>query len=205
MPIAAQHIKEALKHLRSVDPIMKKLIKRVGACGLRTKPGHFDTLVSSIISQQISTVAASTIYGRLVDFLKPNKITAESLIHYKPENLRPLGLSGQKSTYILDLAEKIHNKKITLTGLHRLDDQEVIDNLTMVKGIGRWSAQMFLIFSLGRLDVLAEDDLGLQNAVQSIYECDNRPNKKELLKIAEPWAPYRSVASWYLWEEWDNR
>jgi DNA-3-methyladenine glycosylase II len=190
----------AVKHLRRADPVMRDLIKAVGPCAL--KPGargdHFTTLLRAIVGQQLSAKAAETIWQRLIA-LHPNgrKLQPADVLKASDAELRGVGLSNAKVTYARDLAERIHSGELNLAKLSRKADDAIIDELVAVRGIGRWTAEMFLLFKLGRPDVWATDDLGLQNAVRNRYGV--QPTKATLLEIAEPWRPWRSVASWYLW------
>ncbi len=213
MPFSAQHIKAARLHLQKHDPVMKRLLKRIGPFTGKTTRHRFGTLVKSIVSQQISTSAARTIHGRLNDLVNGQtgasasrnfKIEPEDLIRYSIEELREAGISKQKATYLLDLATKVNTQVIDLSGIHRLQDEEAIEVLTEVKGIGRWTAQMFLMFCLGRMDILPVDDLGIKNAIATEYRLKELPDKATIETIASPWRPYASVASWYLWRSTDT-
>ncbi len=190
---------KAQRHLARRDPVLKQLIKAVGPCTLVHEPNHFAALVRSIISQQISTRAAASIRGRLEEALVPTGVTAAA-IHAAPEELlRGAGLSANKARSLRDLAEKVHTGVVPLHTLHQAEDEEVINQLLPIRGIGTWTAQMFLIFSLGRLDVLPVDDLGLRTGVQRVYELGELPTKARLHELAKPWQPYRSIATWYFW------
>lgn len=178
---------------------MKKIVKAVGPCTIKTRSNRFMTLVDSILSQQISGAAARTIHGNLVNALQPNKICPEALVKFDVDQLRSLGISRQKAVYILDLAGKVQEGEINLKGVSRLDDEGVIVELTKIKGIGPWTAQMFLMFCLGRLDVFPADDLGIQNAIRKHYQPRGQFNRNRMEKIAQPWRPYATIASWYLW------
>ena len=200
MPLSAQHVKSARLHLRKCDPVLADIIKKVGPCTLKTQRNKFHMLVRSIVSQQISTAAARTIRGRLEDLVKPNKIAPEHLVVFDVDDLREAGISRQKAGYILDLAQKVDSGEVDLKRTGRMDDEDVITELIKIKGIGRWTAQMYLMFSLGRLDVFPVDDLGIQNAIKKAYPKPRGDwNKDKLLKKAEPWHPYATIASWYLW------
>jgi DNA-3-methyladenine glycosylase II len=187
---------KAHRHLSRKDQVMKQLIKLVGPCTLQHNPDGFRVLVSSIVSQQISTKAAKSIMARLLD-LQP--LTPAALLKQKQEKLRAAGLSANKVRAVLDLAQKVRDGEVNLKALPGLDDEEVINRLLPVYGIGRWTAEMFLIFSLGRQDVLPLSDLGLRAGMQKQYELDERPAPARLTELAEPWRPYRSIATWYLW------
>ncbi|MDQ3700714.1 MAG: DNA-3-methyladenine glycosylase [Chloroflexota bacterium] len=190
----------AVQHLRAADPIMARIIDLVGPFNLRSQPSHFYALLSSIVSQQISTKAAATILGRVVAlFPSAADLTPLAVLALGPEPLRIAGLSGMKARYVLDLSERVSDGRLDLSRLETLEDEAVIAELLPVKGIGRWTAEMFLIFSLGRLDVLPVDDLGLRLAVQRHYSFPELPQAAQIRTLATPWAPYRTVATWYLW------
>ena len=198
MPFYAQDIKAARDHLRKNDPVMKAIIRDVGPFTVKARRDRFSTLVFSILSQQISTAAAKTIRGRLLAAVD-NKVTAEKMVKFDVDKLRELGISRQKVGYILDLADKVHSKSLDLSKLHRSDDETAIESLVQVKGIGRWTAQMFLMFSLARLDVLPVDDLGIKNAMVASYNLKD-PTKEAMTSLAQKWQPYRTIACWYLWQ-----
>ena len=183
------------------DPVLGAVIKRHGACGLAEaqRADHFSALVRSITFQQLSTKAASTIYGRMVALMPGGHPTPEALVALTDEQLRAAGISRQKGGYLRDLCEKVITGALPLEALETMTDEEVIVSLTQVKGIGRWSAEMFLMFRLHRPDVLPVGDLGIVNAIQRVYGLRKRPTPARIEKIGEAWRPYRSVASWYLW------
>jgi DNA-3-methyladenine glycosylase II len=187
---------KAHRHLSRKDQVMKRLIKSIGPCTLQHDPDGFGVLVRAIVSQQISTKAAKSITARLQE-LQPLKPAA--LLRQKPDKLRAAGLSAGKLRAILDLSQKVHDRSLNLKDLPGLDDEEVIAQLLPVYGIGRWTAEMYLIFSLGRLDVLPLSDLGLRVGIQRQYELEERPAPARLTELAEPWRPYRSIATWYVW------
>ena len=187
------------RHFRSADPIMGALARRVGPFTLKPQRNRFGMLVRSILSQQLSTKAARTIRGRLEDLVAPSPITPESLEGLTKEQLRGVGLSNNKAEFVLDLAHKIRGGEVKLNTLGRKDDEAVIAELTKIRGIGRWTAQMFLIFSLGRLNVFPHDDLGVRSAIRNLYALPELPDKATSHRIAAPWQPYASVASWYCW------
>ncbi len=192
-------IANACAHLASVDPIMASAIERVGPCTLQPDPDIFQALVDAIISQQISVKAADAIMGRVRAALPEGNVTPEALFAWDFERLRTLGLSTPKARYILNLVEHIHSGQLQLEHLREMDDEEVITQLTAVKGIGRWTAEMCLIFTLGRPDVLPVDDLGFVEAVRVAYDLPARPTRKELQERGELWRPYRTFATWYMW------
>jgi len=187
------------------DPVIRDLMLRYGPCGL-AQAQHADpfrALIHSIISQQLSTRAAATIEGRFRALFggvpTPTQVTATS-----DTELRVVGLSGQKVRYLRDLCRRVEDGSLQLTELEHMSDDEVIAALTQVKGIGRWTAEMFLMFRLHRPDVLPVDDLGIVKAVQRAYRLRTVPTSKRLIHLGESWRPYRSVACWYLWASLDN-
>lgn len=213
MPFTAQHIKSARLHLQKSDPVMKQLLKQVGPFTAKSKRDRFATLVGSIVSQQISTTAARTIWERLqltvsqraaVANQPTTKLVPDNVLLFEVDDLREAGVSRQKATYILDLAEKVASEAVNLKAIGRMADEDAIAQLVQVKGIGRWTAQMFLMFSLARLDVLPVDDLGIKNAVQKHYDLSELPSGPKIEQIALPWRPYATIASWYLWQSLDG-
>ena len=188
------------------DPILAALIRRHGPCGLAAarRADHFSALVRAITFQQLSTKAAATIYNRMAALMPGGVPTPAGFAALSDEQLRSAGLSRQKIGYLRDLCEKVDSTTIDLDTVDSLSDEEVIAALVTIKGIGRWSAEMFLIFRLLRPDVLPVGDLGIIIAVQKAYKLRKRPTPDRLRKIGEAWRPYRSVASWYLWRSLDN-
>lgn len=193
----------AIRHLRRVDSRMREVIDAVGPCTLKPRRERFAMLARSIIAQQISVAAARTINARVVELVSPGRLSADALMAVSPQQLRAAGVSQQKASYLLDLANRVASGEVRLTGLARRDDETIIADLVKVKGIGRWTAQMFLIFALGRPDVLAEDDLGLRSAVKRIHNLAELPTKAEFRELASAWTPYSTVASWYCWRSAD--
>ncbi|TMC18623.1 MAG: DNA-3-methyladenine glycosylase 2 family protein [Chloroflexi bacterium] len=189
----------ATAHLSDVDPIMRATIERVGPCTLQPDPDIFNALVEAIISQQISVKAAAAITARVRATLPDGKVTPENLLLLDFDRLRALGLSTAKARYVLNLLEHVHSGQLQLATLPELADEEVITRLTAVKGIGRWTAEMCLIFTMGRPDVLPIDDLGFLEGVRVAYELLARPSKQEIRERAELWRPYRTFATWYMW------
>jgi DNA-3-methyladenine glycosylase II len=190
-------IRKARRHLRSADPIMKAIIDAVGPFTLGLERNRFRMLVCSIISQQISGSAAASIIRRLRTLAGPGGLKAANLARFSIAELRSVGLSPQKASYVTDLVKKVNDGAVNLWQIGRLSDEQVIAQLIQVKGIGRWTAQMFLIFSLGRLDVFPHDDLGVRSAIRDNYGLADLPDKEAALKIAKPWRPFSSIASWY--------
>ena len=203
MSFSAQHIKAARLHLQKSDPVMKAIIRSVGPFTARVNRDRFLTLVNSIVSQQISGAAARTIQSRLADAVSPELISPTSLSRFDTDQLRELGISQQKAGYLLDLSQRVLRGSVDLAGLHRRSDDDVITELVQVKGIGTWTAQMFLMFSLGRLDVFPVDDLGIRNGIKLNYASRGKLTTARMEKIARPWRPYATVASWYLWQSLD--
>ena len=189
---------KAQRHLSRRDPVLRKVIKAVGPCTLRPVADFFIVLARAINSQQISTRAAAAIFGRLQE-LSPDGLTPAAVLAATDDQLRGAGLSRSKVLSLRDLAARVHSGALPLHDLPRLSDEEVVALLVPVRGIGIWTAQMFLIFSLGRLDVLPVDDLGLRAGVRDTYGLPELPNRAALFERAESWRPYRSVATWYLW------
>lgn len=184
------------------DPVLGAAIKRIGACGLaaRQRNDHLTALAGAIVSQQLSTKAAATIFGRFVSLFPDGQIDPAQIAAFDDPTLRAVGLSGQKVSYLRDLSARILDGRLQLDAIDQLPDEDVITRLTEVKGFGRWTAEMFLMFRLHRPDVLPVDDLGIVKAVQKLYGLRKRPDAKRLRKLGEAWKPYRSVASWYLWQ-----
>jgi DNA-3-methyladenine glycosylase II len=195
----ASYFAKAQRHLARRDPVLKRLIRAIGPCTLRVDPDHFRVLVESIVSQQISTKAADSIFARLEQLLSSTGITPAGLLAQSETALRGVGLSSGKQRALRDLAEKVQSGTVAFAGLASLDDEDVIRHLLPVRGIGRWTAEMFLIFSLGRPDVLPVGDFGFRAGVQATCGLEELPDKQRLLEMAEPWRPYRSIATWYFW------
>ncbi|HEV8236627.1 MAG TPA: DNA-3-methyladenine glycosylase [Gemmatimonadaceae bacterium] len=193
----------SIRHLKSVDPVLASVIDRVGPCRLeqRREGTHFDALVRSIVYQQLSGKAASTILGRVHGLFGDRSPTPSELLATPDETLRTAGLSRQKLSYLKDLATKVESGVVPLAAdtIDHLADDEIIDRLVQVKGIGRWTVHMFLIFRLGRPDVLPELDLGIQNAIRRAYRLRKQPGPKDVKRIGKKWTPHASIASWYLW------
>lgn len=184
------------------DPKLGAVIKRIGPCELHAyaPKDPFETLCMSIASQQLSTKAAATIFGRFKDLFPPDRKPApDRVMTLTDDEIRAAGFSRPKVTFIKDLAAHVIDGRLDLAKLRKHSDDEVMQQLVAVKGIGRWTAEIFLLFRLGRPDVLPADDLGLMNAVQRAYGLRKRPDAKKLRQMGETWRPYRSVAAWYLW------
>ena len=192
----------AVRHLKRADPVLASIIERVGPnrFGSRAYGSHLDALVRSIVSQQLSTSAASTIHGRLIALVGIANPQPEHWLALDDPALRAAGLSRQKIVYIRDLARHVQDGELPMAKLHEMTDDEVIEALTRVKGIGVWTAQMFLMFRLGRPDILPVLDLGIRNAFRRAYKLRKDPTAKRMQSLAKAWEPYRSVGSWYLWQ-----
>ncbi len=203
MSFAAQHVRDARNHLRKSDLRMREVIQMVGPFTARIHRDRFQALARAIVAQQISGKAATSIWGKLADSFG-GEVSASGLTGRSVDQLRECGVSSQKANYLLDLARHVDDGRLVLAQMGRGSDEAVIESLTQVKGIGRWTAQMFLIFSLGRLDVLPVDDLGIRSAVMRKYELKELPKPAQMEEIAAPWRPYASIASWYLWQWLDN-
>ena len=191
-------MQEAIHHLRRNDPVMSAIIERVGAYAIRFREPNFESLVKAIVFQQLSGKVATVIYSRVAAAVKGN-MTPEEVLKLRPARMRKLGLSKQKTVYIRDLARHARDRRVAFEELAALPDQEVIERLTRVKGIGEWTVHMFLIFALRRNDVLPTGDLGIRNAIRKAYGMEELPTPAEMQAMASKWRPYCSVASWYLW------
>jgi DNA-3-methyladenine glycosylase II len=198
---------EAIEHLRAADPVMAEIIERVGPCmlGFRTDRGgpahdHYGALVRAIVGQQLSVSAARSIYGRLTDRYGGRTPTPAQLLADDPEELRAAaGLSRAKVVFLRDLAERLESGHLRLDDLEEVPDKEVAERLLEVKGVGQWTVDMYLLFHLGRPDVLPVGDLGIRRAAMQEYGLRKLPRPERLVALARPWRPWRSVASWYLW------
>jgi DNA-3-methyladenine glycosylase II len=195
--------------LRAADPTMAALIERIGEIDLETRlrrrseerpADAYGALLRAIVGQQLSTKAARTIYGRILELFAGTTPTPEQLLEAKEEDLRAAGLSGRKVEYIRDLATHVISGELELDRLDELSDEEAIEEIVAVRGLGRWTAEMFLLFHLERPDILSGGDLGIRKAVQVEYGLEEMPTPERVLEIGEPWRPHRSLASLYLWE-----
>lgn len=193
----------ATLHLRESDPVMAGIIERVGPYNLVPREPTFETLARSIAFQQLSGKAAGTIFGRLRKAVG-RRFTASAFLRLTEEELRACGLSRQKIASLTDLAERVARREIQFHRLTDLEDEEIIERLSQVRGVGVWTVQMFLIFALQRPNVMPLADLGIRNAVRKAYGLSELPTAAELLVLAEKWHPYCSIASWYLWRSLDG-
>ena len=197
----------AVRHLRASDPVMDSIVERVGPCLLGEStdrggpaPDHYGALVRSIVGQQVSVHAARSMVGRLQERFGGRTPTPEQILADDPEQLRAAaGLSRSKTKFLRDLAEAVSSGRLVLEELDELPDAEVAERLVQVRGIGQWTVDMFLIFHLGRPDVLPVGDLGLRRAAMLAYRLRKLPEPPRLVRLARPWRPWRSVATWYLW------
>jgi DNA-3-methyladenine glycosylase II len=199
----------ARKALAASDPVMAALIKRIGKLDVKTRlkrrseerpADAYGALLRAIVGQQLSTKAARTIYGRILDLFDGRTPSPEQLLEASEADLRGAGLSGRKVEYVRDLASHVIDGELEVDRLDRLPDEEVIEEIVAVRGLGQWTAEMFLLFHLERPDVLSGDDLGIRKAVQVAYGLKEMPPPTEVIEIGEPWRPHRSLASLYLWE-----
>jgi DNA-3-methyladenine glycosylase II len=204
---------KARKQLAASDPTMAALIERLGKIDLATRLARrkeerpndaYGALLRAIVGQQLSTKAARTIYGRILDLFDGSTPSPEQLLEAEESDLRAAGLSGRKVEYIRDLASHVIEGELELERLDQLEDAEVIEEIVAVRGLGVWTAEMFLMFHLERPDVLSGGDLGIRKAVQIEYELEEMPAPAKVLEIGEPWRPHRSLASLYLWESLAN-
>jgi len=195
-------MRKAVNHLKKSDPILCAIIERVGPCRMEFGEPEFAALAESIVYQQLNGKAAATIFERFAA-LAGEPLTPEGILKLSDEQLRGVGLSKQKSAYLKDLAAKTAAGALDFARLPELSDDEVIEHLTQVKGIGVWTAHMFLMFSLQRPNVLPTGDYGVQMAIKKHYKKRKLPKPKDMEKIARAWEPYRSVACWYMWRSLD--
>jgi DNA-3-methyladenine glycosylase II len=203
LSLTPEGYERARRLLMRRDPILGAVIRRIGPCGMaeRQRKDHLTALVGAIVSQQLSIKAAATIFSRFAALFPDQQIPGAAAIQtLDAVTLRGVGLSAQKVGYLRDLCARIADGRLDLDSLDALPDEHVIERLTSVKGFGRWTAEMFLMFRLHRPDVLPAGDLGIVNAIQQVYRLRNRPNAKRILEMGKIWRPYRSVASWYLWQ-----
>jgi DNA-3-methyladenine glycosylase II len=198
-------MRKAVHHLKRADPVLASIIDRVGPYKIQYREPIFQTLVRSIVYQQLHGKAALTIFNRLAAAAKTDPLTPESILKLRPARMRALGLSPQKLSYIRDLARRTRDGEVEFERFIELHDEAVIEHLTRVKGIGVWTAHMFLIFALRRHDVLPTGDLGVRAAIKKAYSLPELPTPEEMARIAAPWRPYSSVACWYLWRSLENQ
>ena len=205
MALMASH-KKAQKHLAAVDPKLAVLIEKYGDCSLEPHTDYYKELVDSIVSQQLSVKAARTIFGKFLNLFGDRMPTPKQILETDIETLRNVGFSYAKSNYVKDLAERIVDGRLDLAHIATLPNEEIISQLVAVKGIGEWSAHMFMIFSLGRTNILPTGDLGIRKSFMVLYGFNDLPKPQVMLQISlrNKWEPYQSIASWYLWRSLDN-
>ena len=197
-------MRKAINHLKQSDPVMAAIIKRIGPCRIEYGPPEFHSLAEAIIYQQLNGRAALTIFNRFAT-LAGDPLTPAGILKLTDAQMRSVGLSKQKSSYLRDMAERAASGQLDFSKLSELSDVEVIEHLTQVKGVGVWTAQMFLMFSLKRANVLPTGDFGIQMAMKKHYNKRKPPNPTQMEKIAKCWEPYRSIACWYLWRSMDTK
>ena len=195
-------MRKAVLHLKKSDPVMRKIIDRIGPCKMQFGEPVFQSLAEAIVYQQLNGKAAATIYQRFAA-VAGDPLTPAGILKLKPEQMRSAGLSKQKTSYLFDMAERAHRGELDFSLLPKMSDDEVIEHLTQVKGVGVWTAHMFLMFSLRRPNILPTGDYGVRMAMKKAYKKRKLPTPEVMEKIAKLWEPYRSVASWYLWQSLD--
>jgi DNA-3-methyladenine glycosylase II len=195
-------MRAAVHHLKKADPVLRAIISRVGPCRIEYGPPEFHSLAEAIVYQQLNGKAAVTIFKRFAT-LAGDPVTPSGILKLTDQQLRSVGLSKQKSSYLRDMAERAVRGELDFSKLHELSDEEVIKHLTQVRGVGEWTAQMFLMFTLRRPNVLPTGDFGVQMAIKKHYKKRKIPKPLQMEKIARPWEPYRSFACWYLWRSLD--
>jgi DNA-3-methyladenine glycosylase II len=199
---AAHHHRKAINHLRKADPVLSAIIERVGACRMEFGEPTFHALAESILYQQLNGRAAATIMDRFTA-LAGDPLTPKGILKLSDAEMRGVGLSRQKTSYLRDLAEKTQSGALKFDRLPDMTEKEVIEHLTQVKGVGVWTAHMFLMFTLKHPDILPTGDYGVQAAMKKHYKKRKWPKPDVMMKIAKNWAPYRSIACWYLWRSLD--
>jgi DNA-3-methyladenine glycosylase II len=192
-------MRKALLHLKKSDPVMRAIIKRVGPCKMQFGEPKFHSLAEAIVYQQLNGKAAVTIFKRFAA-LAGDPLTPAGILKLTPDQMRSVGLSKQKSSYLFDMAERAHRGELDFSRLPEMSDEEVIEHLTQVKGVGIWTAHMFLMFTLRRPNILPTGDFGVRTAIKKHYNKRKLPKPEQMEKVAKPWAPYRSIACWYLWQ-----
>jgi DNA-3-methyladenine glycosylase II len=191
--------KKAIRFLKK-DPKFTKIIQQVGKYNVKITKNRYRSLIEAIIAQQLSGSAAESILKRFRKLYKSNFPRPIEVLQTSDKKLRKVGLSKMKVIYIKELSKQIESRHLNMRNFSSLEDEQIIEHLTNVKGIGRWTAQMFLIFSMGRLDVLPAGDLGLKKGIQLMYSLNKLPTEEQIRPLAESWRPYRTVATWYIWK-----
>lgn len=195
-------MRKAILHLKKSDPVLREIIERIGPCRMEYGPPEFHSLAEAIVYQQLNGRAALTIFNRFAE-LAGNPLTPAGIMKLTDQQMRSVGLSKQKSSYLRDMAERAIKGELDFSKLHAMADEDVIKHLTQVKGVGIWTAQMFLMFTLKRPNVLPTGDFGVQMAIKKLYNKRKMPKPLHMEKIARAWEPYRSIACWYLWRSID--
>ena len=201
-------VKKIKSHFKKVDSVIHKVIIEMEIDPLqqpKRSTGYFKKLCREIIAQQLAGKAAHAIIGRFFDLFERKQVTPDKLLAFSEQELRKVGMSWAKARYTRDLAQKVKDKEVRLNHLHNLDDNLVVEELIKVKGIGNWTAEMFLIFTLGREDVFSHGDLGLRKALQKLYGFRDKPNEKQINKIVDKWSPYKSYGCLALWRSVDKK
>ena len=195
-------MKRAVTHLKKADPVLRAIIERIGPCKMEYGPPEFHSLAEAIVYQQLNGKAAVTIFKRFTD-LAGDPVTPSGILKLTPEQMRAVGLSKQKSSYLFDMAQRTQRGELDFARLGEMSDEDVIKHLTQVKGVGVWTAHMFLMFTLRRPNVLPVGDFAVQMAIKKLYRKRKMPKPADMEKIARAWEPYRSIACWYLWRSLD--
>ena len=198
-------MRKAINHLKKADPVMAAIIAKTGPYRMQYREPVFQTLVRSIVYQQLSGKAASTIFNRLAEAAKVTPMTPDAILKLRPQRMRTLGLSKQKTVYIRELARLTRDGEVQFERLPEMEDAVIIETLTRVKGVGVWTVHMFLMFALKRPNVLPVGDLGVRAAIKKAYGLSEMPKPQDMERIAAAWHPYCSIASWYLWRSLENQ
>ena len=195
-------MKRAVTHLKKADPVLRAIIERIGPCKMEYGPPEFHSLAEAIVYQQLNGKAAVTIFKRFTD-LAGDPVTPAGILKLTAVQMRSVGLSKQKSSYLFDMAQRTQRGELDFARLGGMSDEEVIKHLTQVKGVGVWTAHMFLMFTLRRPNILPVGDFAVQMAIKKLYRKRKMPKPADMEKIARAWEPYRSIACWYLWRSLD--
>jgi DNA-3-methyladenine glycosylase II len=192
-------MRKAILHLKKSDPVLRAIIERIGPCRLQFGEPLFHSLAEAIVYQQLNGKAAVTIFKRF-SALAGDPLTPQGILKLTPQQMRSVGLSKQKSSYLFDMAQRAHRGELDFSRLPEMSDEDVIEHLTQVKGVGVWTAHMFLMFTLRRPNVLPTGDYGVRSAIMKHYKKRKLPKPEQMEKMAKSWEPYRSIACWYLWQ-----
>jgi len=201
-----ERLRQAAQHLSDHDPRLAEVIAVSGPCRIKPHQDHYGELVSNIVGQQLSTKAAYAIWQRVLGLFDGQMPTPQQLLQIEDQKLRDVGLSWAKVSYVKDIAAHILDGRLDMAHIGKLPNEQLIEQLTAIKGIGEWSAHMYMMFGLGRLDILPVGDLGIRKAIQNLYDFQALPSPEQIITVASQnnWHPYESVASWYLWQSLDN-